>query len=54
MENLKPQFVPGQAMGSSAVSMTMEDKIAQLQISKENDELKVRVRDRQSWNFWYY
>lgn len=53
MENLKPQFVPGQAMGPSlTTSLAMEDKIAHLQISQENDQLKGQVRPFQTLKFF--
>ena len=43
METLKPQFVPGQAMGPSMTSSLMEEKLTLLQLSQENDNLKAQV-----------
>ncbi|KAL7291348.1 hypothetical protein TKK_0014946 [Trichogramma kaykai] len=45
VENLKPQFVPGQAIGPSAISNTMEEKLSLLQAQQENDNLKAQIKD---------
>ncbi|XP_066581763.1 dynactin subunit 1 isoform X2 [Prorops nasuta] len=46
VETLKPQFVPGQAMaGSAAAASIVEEKLSQMQLLQENDNLKAQVRD---------
>ncbi|XP_008207365.1 dynactin subunit 1 isoform X4 [Nasonia vitripennis] len=45
VETLKPQFVPGQAMGPSTQSSTMEEKLTHLQLAQENENLKAQIRD---------
>lgn len=44
VETLKPQFVPGQVMaGSAAASNLVEEKLTQLQLVQENDNLNYQV-----------
>ncbi|XP_054004461.1 dynactin subunit 1 isoform X2 [Hylaeus anthracinus] len=46
VETLKPQFVPGQVMaGSAAAANVVEEKLSQLQLQQENENLKSQVRD---------
>ena len=43
VETLKPQFVPGQAMGPSTISSSLDEKLSILQLQQENDNLKAQV-----------
>lgn len=45
METLKPQFVPGQAIGpnTGGSSGNMEEKLNILQLQQENESLKAQV-----------
>ncbi|KAJ8686968.1 hypothetical protein QAD02_022762 [Eretmocerus hayati] len=45
VETLKPQFVPGQAIGPTMMSSTMEDKLTHLQLAQENEQLKAQIKD---------
>lgn len=47
LETLKPQFTPGQSLTSPspAPSSATEDKIHNLQLQQENEDLKIQVRD---------
>lgn len=47
LETLKPQFTPGQSLTSPspAPSSSTEDKIHNLQLQQENEELKNQIRD---------
>ncbi|XP_014207258.1 dynactin subunit 1-like isoform X2 [Copidosoma floridanum] len=46
VETLKPQFVPGQAIGPSAVqSNVIEEKLTILHLQQENESLKAQIRD---------
>lgn len=47
LENLKPQFTPGQSITSPAVSsqQSMEEKLNLLQLQQENEELRNQVKE---------
>ncbi|XP_023289847.1 dynactin subunit 1 isoform X2 [Orussus abietinus] len=46
VETLKPQFVPGQAIAGAGVAPSLvEEKLSQLQLAQENENLKAQMRD---------